>query len=245
MFERQRKMNVFQEGVWVSLLEKTTELRLFLHLFCASIYAECFIQCTHSRQLWGMSNADLMAIPFALIAIGLVGYFGLMGLLFPLMHAMLRFLAIHLGVAQRKERSSVRGEMLGMVHRSEILKESYKTKNYELMRLLEAHRQTCMQSRLELRSLAGLALAGIVLLFGTGFLADGGYFWAFLTWVEIGVGSLGSLIALLVLVGPLLVIIYVDLQDDQGRDEYLYFPPLYYQLQKPMLEAFPKIEGCR
>ena len=81
MFEKQRKMNVLQEGVWVSLLEKTTELRFFLHLFCASIYAECFIQCTLSRQLWGMSNADLMAIPFALIAIGLVGYFGLMGLL--------------------------------------------------------------------------------------------------------------------------------------------------------------------
>lgn len=232
-----------QRGKWIPLLERTTELRIFLHLLCASIYAESLTQYALSRRLWGMNYADLAAIPYGIIVIGVVGYFGLMGLVLPLLHATFRYFAFRLVLGSEKEQG-IWGKIDGMVHRSEILKAAYKTKDYEPVRLLEAHRKRCQENRQGLRTLGKLAFASIILLLGSGFLVRGGYFWALITWVEILAGNLLAYFTMLIVIAPLSWLIYADLQDDQDRDEYLYFPPLYYQLQKPVHEAFPEIKGC-
>lgn len=249
MFSRSPKSNDTESNrsgsrsEWVAVLEKTTELQFFLHLLCITIYAEFAIKKSLGRSVWELTNADLREIHYGYLLVWIVGYLALMGFLFPMTHALLRTVARCSSLFSSAQHSSW-GNIYGWVHGTEVLMAAYKSKDYAPFHAFEAHRRSCALERKKLRQLSGLALASLIIVMLVRLISNGGYFWAAYTWVEILFGDFAAAALLGVFLCPLALLIYADLQDQREREDYLFFPPLYQQLNKPVLGDFPKIEEC-
>lgn len=215
-----------------SFFEKATEFRFFLHAFCIASYLELALYVFTSQSLYTLTWKEILGLPFGKLALGLFGYFALMGYCFRLLYAVLFVCLRELSCTRLFQRAKTRWrDVSGYVSEEDILAKSYASKDYEPLRMLEAHRKLCADNRKDNNEIAYLYLSGFCLSAFNHFVLPN----SFLTlgYVSLaGVASEGiALLVLLLFLLPLFLV-WFDASDDYERDAYLKHGPMYAELKE-------------
>jgi hypothetical protein len=215
-----------------SFFEKATEFRFFLHAFCIASYLELALYVFTSHSLYALTWKEIEAFQFGKIALGLLGYFALMGygfrFLYTPLFACLRWLSCTRLFHQEKTRWS---DLRGYVSAADIGAKCYASKDYEPLRMLEAHRKNCADNRKETKELAYLYFSAFCLAALNHFVLPSSFF---TLGYENLVGGASEGIAQLVLLIFLLpwFLVWLDASDDYERDRYLNHDPIYAELKE-------------
>lgn len=216
----------------VTMLEKSTESRVFLHVLCAVLYLDaslCLLTGAGLVKLdWVSAERYLHTGNILLI---FLGYLALMGYVFHLIYAfavtyvagwVYLFFGFYGRVGYR--------DVPGYVHERDVLRVAYTEKNDQLFAEIKAHKIQCNKDRQEIRNLSYLAFAALCLGVCGWFFTPEGALRIFDTFIvhAIDVNVTNLVECLLVL--PVLMIIYFDISYDSSRCEYIKHYPLYEKI---------------
>lgn len=217
----------------VVFFEKATEVRFLLHFLCIAIYLELGLFLITGKPLHLaviLSKAEYFEVGKAMLVA--LGYFFLMGYLFRLMYALICFM----GQRIHSDKKSLR-EIPGMVHEGDVRQYAYDTKDNELLRTLETHKESCLRNRKETKELAYLSFAALALVSACLILVPDSFLDLSFQWIAGFAGEELAVLALLFLLLPLLILIWGDTTDDFERDQYLLHKPLYSVLENEKQKA--------
>lgn len=230
----------------VVFFEKATEVRFLLHFLCIAIYLELglFLITGKPLHLAIWSKAEYFEVGKAMLVA--LGYFFLMGYFFRLMYALICFM----GQRIHSDKKSLR-EIPGMVHEGDVRQYAYDTKDNELLRALDTHKESCHRNRKETKELAYLSFAALALVSACIILVPDSFLDLSFQWVAGFAGKKLAAVASLFLLLPLLILIWGDATDDFERDQYLLHKPLYSvlknekqkakQVQEELIRSIPPI----
>jgi hypothetical protein len=211
-----------------SILEKSTEVQFFLHLFCISTYLEIALFIIKKPSLLQIGWGDIEHIEPGKVIWVALGYFFLMGYAIRLAYA----LFIHgLSWLQLKylTREESAFEKSGKVSMADVLASAYARKDSELYRLLETHKEESRKDRNETRKIAYLFFAaGVLGLFSYKFVPDNIVSTAFNWFIGFAGWATTGAIGLLILPLPCMLI-WIDARKDDFK---LYHPPLFAELEE-------------
>jgi hypothetical protein len=214
-----------------TLFEKATEMRFFLNFLCIAVFLELASFVFTNKSILQIKWDDIERIEFGPSILAGLGYFFLMGYALRFVYTLFSWGLFWLNTQTSWSKVS-RHEISGMVHEKDILQRVYKSKDYEPLRALEAHKNMCLESRKGTRELAYLIFSSASLISISFFYAPGNFIDLSWLWLiaAIGKGWATGLIFLLIL--PLLMFIWVDAIDDFSRDEYLPHEPIYLEIKE-------------
>lgn len=215
-----------------SFFEKATEFRFFLHALCIASYLELALYVFTSHSLPALTWKEIEGIQAGQLALGLLGYFALMGYGFRVLYTIVFWGVRQLSYTRIFQRETTRWrDVRGYVSESNILTKSYASKDYEPVRMLEAHRKRCAEDRKETKELTYLYFSAFCLSVFNHYVLPT----SFLT---LGYATLTSLtserVAQLALGISLLpwFLVWLDASDDYERDRYLNHDPIYEELEE-------------
>lgn len=215
-----------------SFFEKATEFRFFLHALCIATFLELALYVFTSNSLPALTWKKIEGIQAGQLVLGLLGYFAFMGYGFRVLYAIVFGCLRQLSYTRLFQRETTRWhELRGYVSESNILAKSYASKDYEPVRMLEAHRKRCADHRKETKELTYLYFSAFCLsvfnhlILPTSFLTLGYATLASVT--SEGVAQLALVISLL----PWFLV-WLDASDDYERDRYLNHDAIYAELEK-------------
>lgn len=215
-----------------SFFEKATEFRFFLHALCIALYFELAVHAISKHSLLTLEWREIEAIKPGLLAIGMLGYFFLMGYGLRVLYLVVYWCMVQLALIRffQPERTPPR-ELRGFVSEKDILAESYASKDYELLRMLETHRKRCADDRKETKELAYLYFSAFSLSwFNHVFLPESFLTLGYTALVEFTSQRIARIILIISLTPWLLV--WLDATDDPERDRYLRHEPIYTKIRE-------------
>lgn len=215
-----------------SFFEKATEFRFFLHAICIASYLELAMHVFTSYSLPTLGWKEIQGLQPGQLVLGLLGYFALMGYGFRVLYAVVFWGVRQLSHTRLLQRETTRWHGLrGYVSEVDILAASYASKDYEPVRMLDAHRKRCADDRKETKELTYLYVSAFCLsafnhcVLPTSFLTIG---YATLTSIASeGIAQLALAISIL----PWFLV-WLDASDDYERDRYLNHDPIYAELEE-------------
>lgn len=216
----------------VSFFEKATEFRFFLHALCIALYFELISYVMTKHSLTVLTWKDIETIQPGQFVLGLLGYFALMGYGFRMLYFVVSLCLGWLTLTRffQPERTSWR-KLPGFVSEVDIVAKSYASKDYEPVRILEAHRKSCADDRKETKELAYLYFSAFFLgwfnyaVLPISFLMLG--YTALVSFSSQGIAQIILLISFI----PWLMI-WIDASDDYDRDRYINHAPIYAELEE-------------
>jgi len=123
-----------------SFFEKATEFRFFLHALCIASYLELALYVLYSHSLYAVTWKEIEGLQFGQIALGVFGYFALMGYGFRILYTVLFECLRMLSYMRPFQGETTRlRDLDGYVSAADIFAKSYASKDYEPLRMLEAH----------------------------------------------------------------------------------------------------------
>lgn len=216
----------------LSLLEKTTEIRFFLHILCIGLYLQIANAFVFGDRVPPVAWAEFENLsPVKVLAL-VVCYFALMGYVFRIAYVFVTFAIRRLNDRISSSNDTRWGDIPGMVHEDDVVHHAYVSKDSELIRQLEAHKIVCRQERKELGDLAYLSFAALILI-----VFD--HYWDHSGLIEIAQACMQHMLTEklvlpinVLLLLPLFVIIWRDITVDYDRETYLKHGPLYEELKR-------------
>ena len=179
-----------------------------------------------------MTWNEIEGLQFGQIALGLLGYFALMGYGFRVLYIVLFECLKMLSYTRLFQRETTRwSDFGGYVSAADIDAKCYASKDYEPLRMLEAHRKNCANNRNKTKELAYLYFSAFCLAALNHFVLPNSF-------LKLGyenlVGVAGESVAQLVLLIFLLpwFLVWLDASDDYERDHYLNHYPIYAELKE-------------
>ncbi len=216
----------------VSFFEKAAEMRFFLHVFCVVMYLDIGFFVVYKKPIVSLTWGDIEHLSPGMV-IGLVlCYFSLMGYVFRLLYAFVNYSLGWLSIMYLSPNKTHWRDIPGMVYSTEVERRAYLTKDNELTRQLESHRELCKQDRKEMKEFAYLAFSAIALIIiskalVTGSIMDEAKSVLSPYLSNDNAHTLGVFLAL-----PLAFLVWLDASDDCSRGEYLRHDALYQEIEE-------------
>lgn len=216
----------------ISFFEKATEMRFFLHFLCVALYLELGVSFALKKSIFLLTWTEVEHLSLGVVFTFVIGYFALMGYIFRLLFAVLSFCLRGLNIIHMSSTGVRWSDVKGMVHEREIIRRAYGSKDYELTRQLDAHKEACKQDRKETRELAYLSFAALIIIALSKWLISGGI----LDEAAVFVGALLSektayTLGVLLLL-PMGGLIWFDAAEDCSHDEYLMHEPIFLEVEE-------------
>jgi hypothetical protein len=215
-----------------SFFEKATEFRFFLHAVCIASYLELALYVLSSHSLYALTWKEIEGVQFGKLALGLLGYFALMGFGFRVLNTVLFECLTMLTYTRLFQWDTTRWrDVSGYVSEADILAKSYASKDYEPLRMLEVHRKLCADNRRVRRELTYLYFSAFCLsvfnhfVLPTSFLTLG-----YTSLTRVASEGTADLVLLIFLLPWFLV--WLDASDDYERDRYINHDPIYAELKE-------------
>ena len=214
-----------------SFFEKAIEIRFFLHLLCVALYIELGLFVAFKKPVFLLTWVEFEYLSPGEVVALVLGYFALMGYVLRLLYVIVVF-CLRFSITYLPPNKTRWSDVPGMVHSSKIICRAYQTKDNELIRQLETHKELCKRDRNERRELAYLAFVSLILIalnesFVVGNVLDEGahFVSGFLSKNSVQIFSV-------ILLLPLIFLIWLDASDDYSQDEYMRHDPLYQELEE-------------
>lgn len=225
-----------------SFFEKATEFRFFLHALCIASYLEFALYFFTTHSLPALTWKEIEGLQPGQLALGVLGYFALMGYGFRVLYAIVFWCVRWIAHTRLFHRERTRWHHLrGYVSEVDILAKSYASKDYEPLRMLEAHRKRCADERKETKELTYLYFSTFCLtLFNHAALPTSFLTLGYMTLANSsneGIAQVTLLISLL----PW-YLIWLDASADYDRDRYLNHDPIYAELEEKKRAELEKRE---
>lgn len=215
-----------------SLLERSVEIKFFLHILCGALYLQLATPLAISETASGISWTSLANLPPPKLLALLVGYFAIMGYICRILYA---FVFYGLNCANIRLSLSTRtrwSDISGMVHKDDVMQYAHTHDKPELALQLEEHRKACRQDHRESSELAYLSFTTIALLILGHFSGCEGLIDVFQEYTGHHFSDSVLNAVIMILIFPLFLIVWSDISADYDRENYLEHRPLYDELKR-------------
>jgi hypothetical protein len=213
----------------VSLFERSTEIRLCLHLSCAFTYASTVVPLIMHKSILDIEWRNLEQLVPAYWAFTIAGYFLLMGYVLPMTYGVASYFMRWIYIKYFWRLGDHLGRKRGWVSSSELIRRAYEQKDSELLRMVEARKEQCAKEWKEIQETGSLSFSILVLAVGTFFIdPQGGVIALINAYLGLNVTlTLGGILSI-----PLMTFIANDTTQDFTRRWYVDHGPIYEEVQK-------------